>query len=87
MVASEWSFYILTEWGQIYSCGYNERGQLGLGNKKDYDDVNSLTEINFDQKIKSMVAGNCSFYVLTEKDQIYSCGSYEKTNTLTKMDF
>ena len=73
MVTGSSSFYVLTENGKIYSCGYNEYGQLGLGN--DYcKDVNTLTEINFHQKIKSMVAGDCSFYVLTEQGQIYSCG-------------
>ena len=73
IVTGRWSLYVLTEESQIYSCGCNDNGQLGLGNDDD-DDVNTLTKINFNRKIKSMVAGWCSFYVLTEEGQIYSCG-------------
>ena len=66
------SFYVLTEEGQIYSRGCNGHGSLGILNDKK---VTILTKINFDQKIKSMVAGNRSFYLLTEEGQFYSCGS------------
>ena len=44
MVAGCYSFYVLTDDDQIYSCGSNTYGKLGLGNN---DDVCALTKINF----------------------------------------
>ena len=71
MIAGIDSFYVLTEDDQLYSCGSGDLGQLGLENN---NDTSTLTKINFDWKIKSMIVGDLSLYVLTEEGRIYSCG-------------
>ncbi len=67
----------LTEQGRCFACGLNDDGQLGLG---DYENKNSLTEINFNHlflartdKIKQVIIGVATFF-LTEQGRCFVCG-------------
>eukprot|EP00947_MAST-08B_sp_MAST-8B-sp1_P002028 g2028.t1 len=65
----------LTEDGEVYSCGYGDRGQLGHGNEEDQD-VPKLIEALSGVRVCAMSAGNHSMF-LTEDGKVYSCGSEE----------
>jgi len=62
----------LTETGQIYSCGDNEYGNLGLGNK-DNTDIPTLVPDLYN--IISISAGNSYSLVLMNNGQVYAFGS------------
>jgi alpha-tubulin suppressor-like RCC1 family protein len=45
---------VLTETGQVYSCGYNSSGQIGIG---DETPRTALTEVHVPMKFISIAAG------------------------------
>src|SRR5437868_13200657 len=61
---------ILTINGEIYGCGYNEFGQLGLGNYS-----NRNTPILLSNNITQISVGGQHSIILTDNKQIYSFGS------------
>ena len=76
----------LTEAGYVYSCGYNQQGQLGLGHtseenfprliEKFYDTSTSTSSyINYDAiRIIEISAGMNHSLFLTNDGNVYSCG-------------
>jgi alpha-tubulin suppressor-like RCC1 family protein len=70
----------LTDDGHVYSCGYNKKGQLGLGNT---DDKNIPTPIlffnnNHEITIIEISAGGHHSLFLTDDGYVYSCGRNHK---------
>ena len=64
--------FVLTEDNKLRACGYNNTGQLGLG---DIDQRNSLAELNWTGgTIKQIACGTAHTFVLTEDNQLWACG-------------
>jgi len=69
--------FILKNNGQLYSCGYNEYGQLGLGhniNKYSWEKVPFLDDI---ADIKDIILSNTKYgasYILTQNGELLACG-------------
>lgn len=64
--------FILMEDGQLFSCGLNECGQLGLGNNLNQ---NSFQKVEVEGKIKEISCGYDYTFILMEDGQLFSCGS------------
>jgi alpha-tubulin suppressor-like RCC1 family protein len=64
---------VLTNDGKVYATGFNDYGQLGLGNNTD---SNSFTEVTFlsDKNITSIAAGEYHSLVLTNDGKVYAVG-------------
>jgi hypothetical protein len=66
------STFILNDKNELYVCGFNELGLLGLGN---YDNANIFTKINHNfGKIKNIFGDNYHYIILTMDNQIFVCG-------------
>jgi alpha-tubulin suppressor-like RCC1 family protein len=64
--------YILLEDGTLMSTGYNNTGQLGLG---DMTNRSAFTKVNFEHDIKEVDCGN-NFAIITGTDgKVYGTGS------------
>jgi len=69
--------FILKNNNELYSCGYNEFGQLGLGHnqaKYSWEKVPFLDDIG---EIKDVILSNTKYaasYILTTSGELYSCG-------------
>jgi alpha-tubulin suppressor-like RCC1 family protein len=67
--------FILMENNDIYACGYNEYGQLGLG---DITHINIFEKVNIDGiegNVKQIECGFLCTFVLMENNDIYASGS------------
>jgi alpha-tubulin suppressor-like RCC1 family protein len=69
----EYHNIILNENNEIYVCGYNEYGQLGLGDNKNRNTYTKL-EHNFG-KIKNIYCGGFHNIILNENNELYVCGN------------
>lgn len=78
IAAGDFFSFILTATGQLWSCGYNNYGQLGLG---DFQNYNLFTQINLtellqpDEKIIQVTTGCNHTVILTNTRRLLSCGS------------
>ena len=63
---------ILTENNELYVCGYNDYGQLGLGDNKNRNTHTKL-EHNFGI-IKNIYCGGFHNIILNENNEIFVCG-------------
>nr|XP_027196358.1 RCC1 and BTB domain-containing protein 1-like [Dermatophagoides pteronyssinus] len=66
----------LTNTNQIYSWGWNNKGQLGLGDTNDRTTPSMVTfpDGSINSPIKNIVAGLCHSLILLEDGQIFGCG-------------
>jgi alpha-tubulin suppressor-like RCC1 family protein len=85
---------ILNENNELYVCGYNCYGQLGLG---DFQDRYIYTKLEHNLgKIKNICCGDFHNIILNENDEVYVCGHNEfgqlglgdnyNRNTYTKLE-
>jgi len=59
----------------LYACGYNEEGQLGLGDREPRQE---FTRVPFDMEIRAVYTGMRYTFVVTESGMLYACGdNYE----------
>jgi alpha-tubulin suppressor-like RCC1 family protein len=68
---------ILLENGDVYACGYNELGQLGLGDGGDYDAYDRWTPTKITSlpgRAASVAAGTFHSLVLLENGDLYAFG-------------
>jgi alpha-tubulin suppressor-like RCC1 family protein len=85
---------ILTENNELYVCGYNNVGQLGLSDNNNKNTYTNL-EHNFG-KIKNIYCGGYHNIILTENNEIFVCGrndygqlglgDWNNRNTYTKLE-
>jgi len=59
--------------GQLLACGYNDFGQLGLGNRENRDKWTTVGGLN--DSIGQIAAGWNHTVVLTTRGQLFACGS------------
>lgn len=64
---------ILTNKGNVYSCGINNYGQLGLGDYSNQTTPKLITLPYEEKAIKINTGEDCSM-ILTDKGNLYSCG-------------
>ncbi len=71
------SAYTLTEYGTLYTWGWNHNGQLGIGSVKQHSDIPSkVTGIN--SPVKDLFNSNFSLYALTEDGSLYVWGNNQQ---------
>nr|QBK90288.1 MAG: F-box and regulator of chromosome condensation repeat protein [Pithovirus LCPAC102] len=73
----EFHTFIIDENDELWSFGYNESGQLGLGLCDD-GNINIPTKISFNYKAKSISCGLDYTIIIDENDELWSFG--ENTN-------
>jgi alpha-tubulin suppressor-like RCC1 family protein len=75
VIAGNFHSFLLLENGEVYACGYNYNGQLGLG---DTTKRNTWTRINLptlNGTVKTVIAGGFHSFLLLESGEVYACGS------------
>ena len=70
------STYILKNDGSLWACGYNNFGQLGLGNSGDNTHRRTFTQVttNINNDVKQVVCGINFVYILKNDGTVWSCG-------------
>ena len=70
--------FILKNDGSLWSCGYNEYGQLGSGTK-DYDSHSTFTKVttNINNDVKQIACGRYHTFILKNDGTLWSCGYNE----------
>ena len=70
------STYILKIDGSLWACGYNNFGQLGLGNSGDNTHRRTFTQVttNINDDVKQVVCGINFVYILKNDGTVWSCG-------------
>ena len=68
--------FVLTSTGRVFSCGKNDRGQLGLG---DTTECHSFTLIPLpllvgDERVVQLHLGNAYNFLLTSTGRVFGCG-------------
>jgi alpha-tubulin suppressor-like RCC1 family protein len=74
----------LSQSGQLYACGYNYFGQLGLG---DDNNRNIPTSVKFKEPIRMVSAGGLHSMFLSESGQLYTFGDNNNRNVPTLVEF
>ena len=69
---------ILKNDGSLWSCGYNGKGELGLGTK-DYDSHSTFTKVttNINNDVKQIACGRYHTFILKNDGTLWSCGYNE----------
>ena len=67
------STYILKNDGSLWACGYNNFGQLGLGNTTTKNKFTQVTS-NINNDVKQVVCGINFVYILKNDGTVWSCG-------------
>jgi alpha-tubulin suppressor-like RCC1 family protein len=68
-----WHTIFLTNEGNVYSCGENYDGQLGIGNTTQQTTPQPISSLN-SFKISAIVCGYFHSMFLTNEGKVYSCG-------------
>ena len=70
--------YILTDTGNVYSCGRNDFGQIGNGvggtSTSKFPKLQLVTITGVSGTITNIASGDYHFMVLTDGGKVYSCG-------------
>ena len=67
--------FCITEEGEVYACGVNTRGELGLGDDVDYFTNKSPHRMEIQGRVQSVVAGDYSTIVILEDDSVFTAGA------------
>ena len=65
----------LTDTGNVYSCGYNSAGQLGIGNNIIKNTPTVISNTYFSGKVINIYCGYEHSLFLTDTGNLYGCGS------------
>ena len=67
------NFFVLKSSGELYGCGRNANGELGLG------DTASRLELTLIQEdVEAVYCGDYSTYIIKAEGDVYSCGKNDK---------
>jgi len=69
------STFFLADTGEVYSCGYNYHGNLGLGHTSDKNKATKIDSL-VGKKINKVIISNVNYctYFLVENGDVYVCG-------------
>ena len=73
MWVTDYTSFLLSDSGQLYACGRNGSGQLGLGNRTDHSTFEPVKGIKKGMVREMWVSADTSF-LLTEEGKKYGCG-------------
>ena len=62
--------FIIKNNGEVYSCGRNSQGQLGLG---DTSNKSTFTKVNITD-VKDVICGHYYTFIIKNNGEVYSCG-------------
>jgi alpha-tubulin suppressor-like RCC1 family protein len=71
VVAGALHSLLLLESGEVYGCGWNLQGQLGLGGVQS---VSSWYRLAVPGTVREVVAGGYHSFLLLETGEVYACG-------------
>ena len=71
-----WHSLVLNSSGKVFSCGYNKKGELGLGHK---DPVNHFTMLPSLEDVRAINAGKSVSGFILADGKILSCGGVPMT--------
>lgn len=66
-------FLAVSDEGKVYACGFNERGQLGLGDFKNRRNPTLVKHME-DYNVVAVATGRMHSLILTDEGDVYSCG-------------
>ena len=75
VINSDYSSYLITKDNNLYVCGYNYYGQLGLGNTNNTLTWTKITLSGIIDNVKEVIINNNSSYLITKDNNLYVCGS------------
>lgn len=67
------SAFLLKGSGELYGFGYNNKGELGLGDTQSRD---KFTKVDIDD-VKDVICGQIHTFVIKNNGDVYSCGNNE----------
>ena len=80
MWVTDYTSFLLTDGGQLYACGGNDYGQLGLGdeaNRSTFEPVKSI-----EGTVREMWVTDHTSFLLTDSGQLYACGRNDNRGQL-----
>ena len=66
---------ILAEDGTVFACGYNEYGQLGLGDNDDRNTFTIVSSLPGGKVAKQVIAGSEHTIIIAKDNTVFGCGS------------
>jgi alpha-tubulin suppressor-like RCC1 family protein len=86
VVAGGLHSFLSLETGEVYACGYNYLGQLGLGDAQNRGPSCKWQQVAVPGVVRMMAAG-CFHSLLLETGEVYSCGFNNNSGQLGLGDF
>jgi alpha-tubulin suppressor-like RCC1 family protein len=74
LVAGALHSLLLLETGELYACGSNDYGQLGIGNWRHRNTSGKWLPVQVPGAVRTVVAGGLNSFLLLETDEVYTCG-------------
>lgn len=75
-IIAGWAYtLVLTQNNQLWVCGENNKGQLGLGDKKHRSTFTMMPWPNKRGRIEQIIAGGNHILMLTQENWLWACGN------------
>ena len=74
VVAGHSHTVILAEDGTVFACGWNDEGQLGLGDTTNRNTFTAVPALPDGKVAKQMIAGESHTVILAEDGTVFACG-------------